>query len=826
MACASSCSRKYDPQAAYDHAYSALRHGDLKQAEDEARRGCERYKDSDRNWTWRFRTLEANALLQQGRYEDTLKLLKLESPPSSQPDLVIPVLWLQSEADLETHNFSEAEGSLNRASELCKAFTSPRCGYVLKAQGLLATERNELESAERLYQLSLAFARSHGDSLLEALALLNLGNTSLQQGHFDDSIDRSEAGYKAAQVIGARRLQLITQGNIAWAYYKLGDYEGALRLAEEANELALKLGDVWTQEDELRNIGSIYMDEGKFDQAANSFQHSLTLAQGTNAKDDIYADLRVLARVSLQTGDLANASRYAQQALEMARKDENHVNELYPTLVQGQIAASRGDTAVAERTFQAIDRDKLCPVSLKWEAEHSLARLYEDDNRADLADHEYRIALATFESARDTLRHEDFRLSFPINASRIYDDYVHFMIARGKTNQALRWADYSRARTLEEGLGLLAKAPSTGPPPLDPQQIARQVNGMVLFYWLGEKQSYLWAITQQKISLFTLPRSTEIDASVERYRRTLGGLPDVLDSADSDGRWLYRTLIGQATSSLKKDAKVFIIPDGSLNNLNFETLLVPELGPSEPTTTDLKLHYWIEDVTITNASSLRVLGAAHMDYGDAKLNRDRSLLLLGASVAPNTEYPELPKAADQMESVARHFPERERRIFTGEKATPTAYLTSNPEMFSYIHFVAHGTASRLRPLDSAIILSKDSVEDDSFKLYARDIIRHPLRANLVTIAACYSAGERSYSGEGLIGLAWAFLRTGAHNVIAASWEAEDASTERLMDVVYEELDRGSTPDIALRKAKLSLLRSDSAFRKPFYWAPFQLFAGS
>jgi len=128
-------------------------------------------------------------------------------------------------------------------------------------------------------------------------------------------------------------------------------------------------------------------------------------------------------------------------------------------------------------------------------------------------------------------------------------------------------------------------------------------------------------------------------------------------------------------------------------------------------------------------------------------------------------------------------------------------------------------------LDSAIILSRDGKNIDSFKLYARDIIQHPLRADLVTISACYGAGERAYSGEGLVGLSWAFLRAGAHNVIAALWEATDVSTERLMARFYDELDKGATPDVALRTAKLALLR-ETAFRNPFYWAPFQLYAGS
>jgi CHAT domain-containing protein len=40
------------------------------------------------------------------------------------------------------------------------------------------------------------------------------------------------------------------------------------------------------------------------------------------------------------------------------------------------------------------------------------------------------------------------------------------------------------------------------------------------------------------------------------------------------------------------------------------------------------------------------------------------------------------------------------------------------------------------------------------------------------------------------------------------------------------LKKGKSPDAALRAAKLSLLHSSSAFRRPFYWAPFQLYTGS
>jgi CHAT domain-containing protein/Flp pilus assembly protein TadD len=855
LACVLSCSRDDSPQASFEHVRLTFQHGDLIHSQQEAEEGYRRFLRSSPDWAWRFRILEAKAALWRGMYEDSLKILASPPGPPNEPGLNVPLLTLEALSHSRLQRFPEAEAKLKQAEQICTRSADPSCGEVIQARGLLSNEQGQLMQARRALEGSLSFARAHGDQFLESTSLLNLGAVSLKQEHFDEAIDSSETANRVSAAIGARDVALVAQGNVGWAYYKLGDSEKSLEVFQEAEKKAAELGDVFDQENELTNIGYIHLDSRKFDLAAQTFQRALGLAQGIKAKQDIYNALRVLARLALQTGDLMNATLQAQQALQIARESGNHVDELYPTLVEGQVAARRGDVVEAERTFHEVEQDKTCPVFLKWEAEHSLARLYEDENRPESADREYRAALATFEAARDTVQHEDSQLSFLTNASRIYDDYIHFLVARGKTDDALRWADYSRARTLAEGLGLLAKGPSSGPPELNPQQIARRADGTLLFYWLGERQSYLWAITPQTTSLFTLPPGAEIEAAVERYRRALGGPQDVLESADQDGRWLYRALIAPAQALLKKDAKVFVIPDGSLNNLNFETLLVsgptlsgPTLsGPtlSEPKLSEQKLfgpklHYWIEDVTIANASSLRVLGAARTGKGKSKQKRGRGLLLVGNSIAPNDKYPELPKAAAQMESVARHFPAAEQRIFSREQATPAAYLASSPEQFSYIHFVAHGTASRLSPLDSAIVLSKNvlsktvlsktalsdgNAESDSFKLYARDIIRRPLRADLVTISACYGAGGRAYSGEGLVGLSWAFLRAGAHNVVAALWEATDASTEQLMDKFYDELDKGAGPDAALRAAKLSLLRG-GAFHNPFYWAPFQLYAGS
>ena len=117
-----------------------------------------------------------------------------------------------------------------------------------------------------------------------------------------------------------------------------------------------------------------------------------------------------------------------------------------------------------------------------------------------------------------------------------------------------------------------------------------------------------------------------------------------------------------------------------------------------------------------------------------------------------------------------------------------------------VHFTAHATANVESPLESAVVLSGP---DTGLQAVRERCGGLPLDADLVTVSACRSAGERTYSGEGLVGFAWAFLRAGARRVIAGLWDVDDRSTARLMDELYGGLQAGQTPARSLRNAKLA-----------------------
>ena len=335
----------------------------------------------------------------------------------------------------------------------------------------------------------------------------------------------------------------------------------------------------------------------------------------------------------------------------------------------------------------------------------------------------------------------------------------------------------------------------------------------VLVYSLRPKVSYLWAITPARQQFYELPGSETILPLVQQQTKAILASKDLLSQHESSAQTLYDQLIKPAEGLIRNGGRVFIVGDEGLNSLNFETLIK---SGGEP-------HYWIEDVTITNAKSLRLLSAR--SNSETK-HPNRNILLIGDPIYREEEYGALANASSEVANVAGHFDASQRNVLTGAEASPEAYQIAQPSQFSYVHFVAHATANMTSPLDSAVVLSRDRGDATAYKLYARDILKQGLHADLVTLSACYGSGLRDYSGEGLVGLAWAFLRAGSHQVIGAMWEVSDASTPQLMDHLYGELVRGIPPDAALRAAKLSMIHGGGVFRKPLYWAPFQLYAGA
>jgi CHAT domain-containing protein len=794
----------------YERTRQLFLHGYLEKCQLQAHREYRKSIHFDRVLADKFLLLEAESMEWRGLHADALTALKAWTHSSPDSEETVRERVLEGAALDHLQQFTEATDRFAEAASLCAKHDYASCGDLLRARGSMSISRGNLAQARAELLSSLTHARKYKDRFNEANTLINLGVVCLQSDRFDEALDWFNAAYRIATELGAQDVAQSAVGNVGWANFKLGDSDKALTLFDEAQKDSIRLGDSGSEIGWLATTAYVHQSTGDFARALKSDLQYLRRAREIGSKEDILNALEDLAHVSVATGDFIAASNYIEQASPLIQSNDNRLDRLYMLLAQGAVAAGQQKSSQAEAIFRTVERDPAAETSMKLDAKRELAHLYEQRGDLASADGMYRAALLTFESARDQLRTETSKLPFSANATAIYDDYIQFLISQHRSDEALRVADQSRARTLAQGLRLLSNNSAADVPKLRPGDIARKTGATLLFYWLSSRQSYLWTITPKKTSLYTLPPQQQIRESVAHYRKTLLGFGDPLENPDSDGRALYQDLIVPASASVGPNSNIVLLTDGALSQLNFETLIVPSPHP----------HYWIEDANITSAPSLQMLASAHTPVA-----AQRKLLLIGDAIPPSPDYPNLPMASSEMRQIQQQIGPRSAVLYSREHATPAAYLESDPQQFAYIHFVAHGVASGTDPLDSAIILSRSSAVEDSFKLHARDIIQHPIRANLVTISACYGSGTRIYAGEGPIGLAWAFLRAGAHNVIGALWEVSDQSAPQMMSNLYQGIERGLSPSAALRQAKLAMLHSQSSFRKPFYWAPLQVYTG-
>jgi CHAT domain-containing protein len=784
-------------------------------AEQDSESARREFAGRNRTWDIKFRLLEAEILTYQGNSQKVVQLLMDSHPSSFAPaDIEIKRQLLVSWAHTRLNQPNRSNHELQTAQQLSNAHHSALQGEVLQTEGLIELHHDQLESATDSFLRSLEFARQHGDKFLETSDLMNLGTVSLHNEEYDEALGRFQEASRIAESIGARLALELALGNAGWAYYKLGDFEKSLFNFQQAEQEARELGSVHDQIVWSTNTGLSFYRLGDLNAAESNYQRALRAAEAVNDKELIAATHTELGFLFFQRRQFNLAERHSVDAFQAARAWGSQSEVVDALFLQGLLAARSNSGPDATGLLMRVYRDPVTMPSLREEVENAIAKYYARRHNAHAAEVWFRKSVGTFEAQRSSLKDEEMKLPFFANADALYKDYAEFLIESNRSRDALQLLNRGRARTLDEGLATTANVSHLSQQgTVDAQAVARKLNATILFYALCPEKSYLWAIDGHHTRLFRIPGQSEIDAHVKSYQTTILRSNDPIRRKDDDALYLFDALVAPVASSLRKDARVVLISDGGLDELNFETLLVP--GKDGP-------HYWIEDVTIVNTNAIRATsGIDSQDTGTS----GSGMLLIGDPISAGSDYPRLLNAEAEIQSIEKHFRPDNEVVMTQANAVPAAYTAGQPGHFSYIHFVAHGTASRLSPLDSAVVLSAPSGHPDTFKLYAREIVQQPLHARLVTISTCYGSGLRAYAGEGLVGLSWAFLRAGAHNAIGALWEASDAATPLLMDRLYGEIQSGRQPDAALRTAKLSLIHSQTVYRKPLYWAAFQLYAG-
>ncbi len=802
----------------YQKAQTLQHQDELTQALAVANRGLARsLKEQDTSYYWRFRLLKAELLLIQGDPAAASKLLKGTIPPiAGAEELQARQQMGRGSAAFIAGDYPGSLAFYDQASLLAHSSGArPLLTEIKLRQGYSLLRLGKAAAAETAFLAALTSARQQRDSFLEASALGDLALLRMNDARYDEAIDRFQQALLLFEKIPSRRSIARTLNNLGYCELELGDPEKAIHFFQEANQRATGAA-MWSDVQVSQGrIGDCYYQRGDLQNALVYYRRALAGARRTSEKYWIANWLYDLATASMDLGDLAKAEVYNNQALALQQQMRNPLERLNPLLNKARLEFSRKQFDKAEKQYRSVIALAQAQPGLRdpvivLNARSGLARLLIETGHPVEAEAQFQKTLALINSTRTDVTKDEHSITYFANLISYYQNYVDFLAARGRNAEAFRIAESSRARLLSDRLQ--EHGPTPGSVTLGQlQSLARRSHTIFLSYWLAPQRSFLWVVRPAGLATFILPGQDQIAQRVEAYRRAIDGLRDPLASGSSAGYALYDTLLAPVQALIPQGSKLAIAPDGALYNLNFAAIPVPSPKP----------HYWIEDVIISVVPSLSTL-VGHRTL--ARPPHSPSLLLIGDPVSADpSRFPRLANAKAEIEKIQMQFPSARKMVLTGKSAGPKAYAAARPERFSLIHFAAHATANLEDPLDSAIILSP---QDENFKLYARDVTRLPIRADLVSISACHSAGARSYAGEGLVGFAWAFLRAGARNVIAGLWEVDDQSTAQIMTHLYAGIHRGLSSSGALRAAQLELLGSKSAFHKPYYWAPFEVFADS
>ncbi len=750
---------------------------------------------------WRLRILRAEILQEQGDFEQAETVLQqIESylPEGRFKALDVRILMLRGSLSDPDQNKGYLEQARSKALAL--------------ADLDLLSEIERLESF-RLWSLgqpleAIAASRPISDRNRDkvecfhiARAYNNLAYFHLRLEQWDESRNWAQFALPCARELAddIPRALAVTLLNMGTTENRLGRLDDAQAHLEEALGLAGSddLPEV------LLELGNNFFFRRNWEAAAAQYEQGL---ESERQQEDKLTFVRNLASTWTEAGNCEKAERYANEAKQIAGPDPDQQEAVRSILNQARLEAMCGDPNNARgQLSEALGLSGDYP-DLRWRIYFSLADLLAEQGEWEEAYLSFENALEIIDQANQALPDEGDRMNLFSSLIGIHRSYVHALIQGSRQGRALEVADASRARLLREQLGAPVQRGQIG----DFQRAAAQSDRAFLSYWLSQLGCYLWVITPSETHFI------ELEAEVSEIRRLVDEFQARLEEGEGlkvlrpAGAKLFEILVRPALDHLPAQPRVMIVADDVLHQLSFEAL--PVKGQGSP-------HPWIKDATISMAPSL---GAIAAQPAAAKISL-ASALLIAVPDAP--EYEELKAAKDEVDEIERRLkplasaPGKVHRL-PPRQANPDAFMKANHQA-SLFHFAAHAESNSTSPLSSAILLNPWR---GVHKLYARDIQRLDLNAQLVTLSACQTVGEAVFSGEGPVGFAWAFLSRGSWNVVASQWYASDEATAEIMVSLYEHLiaNQGRSPDRALRQAKLDYLRTHEDAR-PYFWAPFQIY---
>jgi len=708
-------------------------------------------------------------------------------------------------------------------------------GHCLEAQGLLQSLRSHNDSALATMDRAAALLRATHEQA--GLARIESRRSDILQayGRLGESRLALEQVMAGARV--SRNLQRLSNayGGLGMLALRVGDLATAAdqfrRAAAITDSLGLTEGSMIARQ----NTGEVQAAAGDLDAARATLLECLAMAERGDYFEDIVLTRQRLARVAIRQGEWDEASRQLATAdsAAHARGMEDMRDEI--VYDRGRLALGRGDAADAVRLFsdflgRTAPDDKL----IRYTVRSRLAQAYAAAGDLDRAQRELTDAGDELEHWRAGLVAAELRrYAFAATALGEYDPQgpaasVIAALARGgRAEAAFTLAERRRARTLADRLTQADALSETGATttahrdrPATAAEIAAAIpddRTAVLEYVAGTEgaPTTLFIVTRAGVEARLLPSADSLARPIERFAALLeSGQP-----AEALAGGLGASVLGPAAAAMPAGVtRLIVVPDGPLHRVAFDALRLRDgglalerwaigLAPSAAVATVLRR-------TADTTGSPRLLA-----LGDPAFARERSGapsrdgdLFRGAYDAAGG-LPRLAASGDEARDVARFAPESEIRL-RGEASE--AWLKRAPvDRFRVIHLATHALVDESSLARTSLALAPGAGEDGF--LSPADLSALKLRADLVVLSACRTAGGVMVTGEGLQGLTSPLLEAGARSVVATQWRISDRSTVRLVHDLYDALSRGEPVVNALRDAKLAAVRRGAP---PSEWAGF------
>ncbi|MFL6293061.1 MAG: CHAT domain-containing protein [Thermoanaerobaculia bacterium] len=692
--------------------------------------------------------------------------------------------------------YREAEARFREALEMNRIAGDAE-GQVINFSnlGLLATSQGRYNRALELHGMAAELARRHPDepwaAVQSRISRINQGVILEKLGAYREALDvYREVLAEEAELDPLRRAML--RVNTGVVYRNLGDpvsaeaaFRGAMAIYETEGDQA-GLSNAWL------NLGLVHHLNLRQPRAAEeAFRNALRLARASGDRSEEIQDLFYLGRLLLEQGRTDEAGAAFGQSLAAAGRSGSAEGRWSALEGLGRVAAARGqDARGVELLEQAMDEIEKVRSSLR----------------------------------RSTLRSHFFGERRPVYALAV--ELLARMEARepgaGHAARALDIVQRAKVRELLDTLGSPGSISSqAGASPLRAGALREKLGDSVLLeYFLGEKNLFLWAVRRDGIRMADLGPYEPILADAVAVHEALSRR-----QAPDPARLARLSRLLPRPGGLGEPTEVRIAPDGSLRYLPFELLADPGArgAGGSPGSRDSILLDRAPVSYLPSGSALgwlRALDAGEpvftlVGFGSPEIPQDSA----AGELAARYRLPPLPGAERELEAISELLPGR-HDLHTGPNAGEEDLRRTIANGARIVHLATHAIIDE-RPGRGAAILLAPGDGDDGL-LYPEEIVNLQYRADLTVLAGCRTAlSPGAEEGDALSSLTGAFLASGSPGVLATLWEVGDEATATFMEQLYYELGKGRRPAEALRLTK-QRLRQDPRWSRPDLWAGYVL----